>query len=254
MIHLDNIPLGQGSSPGMTTMEQMTPTDQVITQKLAALATVGLRLYSLDQLSSSDQRQYAEQISAAIAAHPEHRMLPKTPEQILAKDMLVVVDESLNETKLAACGGTDPPFMGQTEIGTLFTFSEEARSYRKLGFATLITAILTARAHTQGLNPVAFCNENSAPIFAKLGYTQVYFADKISAPNVSRCQDQCLTYQMAQGKIDRAQLAERIAATDDPIEQFYLEKQLAKLQAGATVLKCCDTIMMLPVGNKINYE
>jgi hypothetical protein len=227
---------------------------------VAALQTLnqkGLEVYDLNNLDDGLQRDYAAAISREIDEHPEFRMLPKTPQEILEKDAMLVVVDAMRDFKLVACGGHEAESGGQMEIGTLFTVPELDRngeSYRKHGLCTILTAILTQDVHQQDLGGLAFCNENSVHIFNKLGYHEAYLEEEVDPASIYLCKTECVAYRQATDRINRQELLARIAAADSELEKARLSQYLVRLDTGAKALRCCDVIMVLPNGEPINYE
>lgn len=232
-------------------------TNEKIAKSITKLGECGLKLCNLSDLNEETSMKFAKDISETIDNHPEFKMLSLAPEDLLEKNMVVIVDHS-SDDKLVACGGSGEPSDGQVEIGTLITVPDVDQKgepkYRGKGFSKLVTAVLTKQAHDNGYTPIAFCNPSSAPIFEDLGYYEAYMQEEINYDSLSACEAGCVAYKQAKDKINKEEFLSKIENAKDEKEKERLEKLLVSFDSGEKPIKCCDTIYVLPKGEEIKYD
>jgi ABC-type branched-subunit amino acid transport system ATPase component len=67
------------------------------------------------------------------------------------------------------------------------------------------------------------------------------------------CKDECVAWYQAVERTNRVKILNQLSMISDELEAERLKRYLVKIEMGATVIKCCDTIMLLSQGEIIQY-
>ena len=113
---------------------------------------------------------------------------------------------------------------------------------------------MTAKAHDDNCDSIAYCNENSAPLFKKLGYHEVLLEDEVNPESVKWCKEKCKSYTDATDKTSIDDLKRRIDESTDPIERARNIHRLSRMKnLGVSALRCCDNIFLHEQKDEILY-